>query len=313
MENPKNVDGDIREEDCTEDKSIPIVSPQVRAAFVSPIQVMKRHAIKANYRFGQNFLTDPNLVCKILAEAAPDHHDTVLEIGPGPATLTRMLGLMAGRVVAVELDEWMAGVARAETASLPNVEVLQMDALKLDVGEVAAQAQRPMVVVGNLPYNVSGAILMMLIRARAHINRMVLTFQKEVADRLVAPPGSRTYGALSVICRQYTDATMVMKLRPEAFVPAPKVMSGVVRFQVRHQALHPVCDDALFINLVRSIFQYRRKSLKNCLEFAGVVQPLVVLTDLGINPSVRPEMLDVLEFARMADYLSAKGSPGLAS
>jgi 16S rRNA (adenine1518-N6/adenine1519-N6)-dimethyltransferase len=299
-------------------------------------------------RFGQHFL-EPAWVEKLIREIAPSSGDTFLEIGPGRGALTTPLAARAGRVVAFEIDHDLAA-ALAEAAP-PHLTIVDGDFLDLTADRLralltAADASRPIRVAGNLPYNVASPILFTLARlfaAGVPLSDAYVMLQREVADRLIAQPGTGDYGVLTVLLGHTAEVTKVLSLPPGAFRPAPKVSSAVVRLR-----FHPpdplVKEGQVFTDLVRAVFTRRRKTLANALlayeergreSFSAEPFPTpsslsdpdpspaassmrtrepvpALLARAGIDGRRRPETLSIAEFARLADALvdAALSAPG---
>ena len=258
--------------------------------------------LQARRSLGQNFILDLNLTRRIARLAAPLDHATAFEIGPGPGGLTRAL-LMEGaaRVVAVERDPRCLPALEAIAAAYPGrLEVIQGDALETDL----AAHLRPdagAVIVANLPYNVATLLLVGWLEADpwpSWWGRMVLMFQREVAERIVAEPGSKAFGRLSVLAQYRCEARIVMSLPPEAFTPPPKVSSAVVEF-IPRPSPRPVCSIAALGRLTQAAFGQRRKMLRVSLKQLTPM-PELLLREAGIDPQKRAEQLSVEDFARLA-------------
>jgi len=272
-------------------------------------------------RFAQHFL-EPAWVSKVVSVVAPAPTDHMVEIGPGRAALTLPLAARVQRLLAIEVDRDLA--KQLEARALPNVTVITADVLALDV-EAAITAwlgvplgrDHTVRVVGNLPYNISSPILFRLLELSTSTRGLrdaVLMLQKEVADRLVAKVGTGEYGVLTVLTALRADVTRLLSLPPGAFRPAPKVSSVVVRLHFRPSPV-PLEDEALFTRMVRTMFTQRRKTLRNALEpFAATVAvtPAQALLTAGIEARRRPETLQLIEMARLADVFAAsRASPVL--
>jgi 16S rRNA (adenine1518-N6/adenine1519-N6)-dimethyltransferase len=277
---------------------------------VDPRRVLARHGLAAKKSGGQNFLHDRTVLARIAAAAGAGADDVVVEIGAGLGTLTTALARAEPpprRILAVERDPDMQRVLAAELADDARVEVVAADALAFDYGEVARAAGRPVIVVGNLPYQISSALVLALVDAGAHgsVARAVVMVQREMAQRIVAPPGSRTYGRLTVAVAQHADARILFHVRPGSFHPAPAVTSSVVRLTPREAPLAAVRDPALFEAVVKQAFATRRKMLRGALG-AHFGEPAVTaaLTASGIAGTKRAEQLSVADFARLADALA---------
>lgn len=252
-------------------------------------------------RFGQNFLTDIHVVEEILAAAALEPLDRVLEIGPGLGALTdRMLPKVLALHV-MELDREL--VARLEDRPEPHLRVHAGDALRLDWP--ALLPEPPYKLVANLPYNISSQILFKILDHRRLFSRLVLMFQKEVGDRLCAPPGGRDYGILSVLCRNWFDIRRVLRVPPGAFYPAPKVHSAVLLFESLPQPRLALSDERFFRRVVKGAFSQRRKTLRNSLAAAGLGFADLdgMLEGIGIDPRRRAETLSLQEFGALTEAL----------
>ncbi|HLZ33577.1 MAG TPA: 16S rRNA (adenine(1518)-N(6)/adenine(1519)-N(6))-dimethyltransferase RsmA [Nitrospira sp.] len=243
----------------------------------------------ANKRLGQNFLIDPNIVRKIVALAELKPEDTVLEIGPGRGVLTDALSRSAGRVVAVEIDPLLHRLLEERQAEWPNVELVCDDALRYPVERLPAGT----IVVANLPYYLSTPLLFRLLDGRARFPRMVLMLQEEVADRLVAKPGTTEYGVLSVMAQYAAEITKAFRVSANCFRPRPEVGSAVVLLRTKPQTPLPPEEVPSFAALVKAAFAHRRKTLVNSLRDEGYEQQNVVraLTGMGISPTTRAETL----------------------
>ena len=257
---------------------------------------------RARKRFGQHFL-EPAWVAKLIDSLAPAPDDVFLEIGPGRGALTRPLAPRVGRLIAIEIDRDLAAALPAHLP--PHARVVQGDFLDVDLEKVLAGERRPIRVVGNLPYNVASPILFTLIQAADEgrfLSDATLMLQKEVADRLVATPGTADYGALAIQVALVADVTRVLTLPPGAFRPPPKVTSAVVRLTFRPPT-EDVGDPRAFERVVRGVFLQRRKTLLNALkpvaDSFGRSAP-EVLEQAGVDGSKRPEALTLAEMARLA-------------
>lgn len=257
-------------------------------------------------RFGQHFL-EPVWADKVVAAIAPSPDDVFLEIGPGPGILTLRLAPKVSRLVAIEIDR---DLIDALTPKLPsNASIVAGDVLDIDVNAALPRTTMPIRVAGNLPYNISSPILFRLLELEATrpIKDATLMLQREVADRLVAKPETPEYGVLSVLIQWRADVARVLTIPPGAFRPPPDVRSALIRLTFRPPAFE-LRDPALFVRMVRSMFTQRRKTVANALglfgEEIGAI-PAVALTATGIDPRRRPETLEVIEIARLADTFAA--------
>ena len=265
----------------------------------SPAALLQRHGLHAKKALGQCFLHDRGVVRRIVEAAGIQPHHTVVEIGPGLGIRTEALATAAGRVHAVERDRDMVAVLRQR---LPDVELLQQDALELDLSRFAA----PLQVLGNLPYNITSPLLFHLLQQRRQVEAMTLMVQREVAQRLCAAPGSsKAYGAPSVICQRLARVKLCFAVGRGAFFPVPGVDSAVVQLRIRETPLVQL-DDALFARVVRAAFNFRRKTLRKALS-STFDRELVAqaLERSGIDGQRRGETLNVQEFGALALALGA--------
>ena len=272
-----------------------------RIAALPPLrETIAAHGLDAKKRFGQHFLLDLNLTRRIARAAAPLDAGTVVEVGPGPGGLTRALLLEgAANVVAIELDRRAIDALRElEAAADGHLALVEADALQV---EPAALGPAPRRIVANLPYNVSTPLLVRWLHAADELTDMVLMFQKEVVDRLVASPRSKDYGRLSVLAQHVCEVRRLFDIPPSAFVPPPKVVSSVARLTPR-PAADRLADLRPLERVTAAAFGQRRKMLRGSL--AGLFgDPTAVLTELGLSPTARAEELSVADFVRLAGRL----------
>lgn len=263
---------------------------------------------RARKRFGQHFL-EPVWAEKVVRVIAPQAHEAFIEIGPGPGAITRPLAARSAALVACELDRDLA--ASLQTEALPGVHVVQADFLELPVeqlaGAMAAAAPGATTwrVAGNLPYNVASPIMFRLIdlvRCGLPLTDATVMLQREVADRLLAAPGSRDYGLLGVLIGHRATVTRLLNLPPGAFRPAPQVQSTVVRMSF-HAPQPPVLDESRLASVTSAVFSQRRKTMGNALQVAGLSASAAaqVLADASVDARRRPETLSIAELCAIAD------------
>jgi len=255
---------------------------------------MSRH--RARKRFGQHFLTDPGVIDAIIAAVAARDDQTVVEIGPGQGAITKSLASRAKVLHAIELDrDLVASLKRSFDAS-DNVIIHEADALKFDFGALGTSLR----IVGNLPYNISTPLLFHLLEFREHILDMHFMLQKEVVDRMAAPPGSKTYGRLSVMlgCKFAIDA--LFDVDRLAFEPPPAVTSAVVRLAPLPAETYAIDDEEKFSRVVAQAFSQRRKTIRNSLRS---VANEALLESVGIDPGLRPEAIAIADYVRLANTL----------
>jgi 16S rRNA (adenine1518-N6/adenine1519-N6)-dimethyltransferase len=249
-------------------------------------------------RLGQNFLYNPTILGRIVDAAGLERDDTVVEIGPGPGRLTRLLAERAKRVIAIELDEALFEQLRGDLIGYRNVELIRDDALKFRYEDIGAFK-----VVANIPYYITTPIIFRLLEAKEGLKTMTLTIQKEVAERIVASPGGKDYGVLSIMVQYRAGAELKFIIPKEEFVPVPRVDSAVVHIRVRKKPAVTVKDESAFFRVVKTSFSQRRKTLSNSLKSLRK-DIRDVLNNAEIDPVRRPETLSLEEFARIADLLS---------
>jgi len=269
-------------------------------------EVIRRHGLSAKKSLGQNFLLDLNLTVRIARAAEPLENITVVEIGPGPGGLTRaLLALGARRVVAIERDTRALAALEEVAARYPGrLEIVAGDALRIDVREYLGPERA--LVVANLPYNIATALLVDWLTTEPWppwYDALVLMFQREVAMRIVAKPGSKTYGRLAVLAGWRTDAKILFDVARTAFVPPPKVTSSVVRLDPRPVPL--ACDAQALQRVTEAAFGQRRKMLRQSLKSLGV-DAAALLDAAGIAPTARAEEIPVEGFVALARALRSQ-------
>lgn len=266
---------------------------------------------KAKRRFGQNFLVKSQYCDRIAASVRPKAGETILEIGPGQGALTELLVESGAQVVAIEVDRDLIFPLVAGFASRENFKLIEADALKVDFCQVIAPAASARV-VANLPYNISTPILQRLIEHRRCVTEMTLMLQREVVERITAEPGGKEYGYLSVLVQLYCEAEHLFDVPPSAFRPVPKVVSSIVRLKVRPETVAAVGDEALFVELTKTLFSQRRKTIHNNLRagwtrlgMASAEQIREALAAAELDPQRRAETLTIAELARLANVIVA--------
>lgn len=265
------------------------------------LHIVKTFGIHMTKKLGQNFLIRKEVVDGIVEAGSVKAGDTVLEIGPGIGTLTQGLAETGANVVAVEVDRQLIGVLAKTLQGYQNVRVVHGDILKLDISrEILSEKYK---VVANLPYYITTPIIMMLLEQRLPVEVLVAMVQKEVAERMVAKPGGKEYGSLSVAVQYYTEADIMFTVPPASFYPSPSVESAVIRCKVRDKPPVDVLEEKAFFRIVKAAFSQRRKIFSNTLKAAGIPSELVVkmLDKAGIDGGRRGETLSLAEFAAVAN------------
>ncbi|MFH1196033.1 MAG: 16S rRNA (adenine(1518)-N(6)/adenine(1519)-N(6))-dimethyltransferase RsmA [bacterium] len=254
---------------------------------------MHLHPLK---RFGQNFLTDQNVIKKIIAEFAPKMEDTVIEIGPGRAALTEYLLKMVNNFYAVEIDKKVAAELKE---SFPGLNLIVADFLKTNLHEIHSGSQHPIRVIGNIPYNITSSILFKLIEDRGIIDDAILMVQYEVAKRMTAKRKSKDYGILAVILNHFADVQLCFKVSRNVFYPKPNVDSAIIHLKFKNDEDKEL-DNNLFIQLVKTSFGKRRKTLKNSLR--NSIFDSNFLNDFDIDLNLRAEHLDIKDFINLTKF-----------
>lgn len=244
---------------------------------------------------GQNFLFDPSIIERIIHAAKIEPDDLVVEIGPGPGMMTRMLAERAKKVIAIELDDKLYEKLKDKLAGYNNIELIHGDAL-----EYVYDNLPDFKVVANIPYYITTPIIFKLFEAGKNLKSMTLTVQKEVAERIVAKPGGRDYGVLSIMVQYYAEPSLEFIIPKDAFRPVPKVDSALVHSRILAKPSIDVKNEAMFFRIVKTAFSQRRKILSNSLKsLRGDIKEW--LDKSGIDPHRRPETLSMEEFARLAN------------
>jgi 16S rRNA (adenine1518-N6/adenine1519-N6)-dimethyltransferase len=252
---------------------------------------------RARKRFGQNFLTDAAVIMRIVGAISPRSDDVILEIGPGQAALTRHLVDAGARVHAIELDRDLAARLAKELGEPDNLVVHACDALEANLAALAGAGKYRL--VGNLPYNISTPILFHILEQNPMPQDIHVMLQREVVERIVAAPGGKTYGRLSVMVQNLCVATPLLDIPPEAFDPRPRVDSTLLRLQPREKPLATAAYSA-FDRVVRAAFAKRRKTLRNGLS--GLLDEIAI-QQAGVDPGQRAERLDIAQFDALARQL----------
>lgn len=263
--------------------------------------ICKRFDIKMSKKLGQNFLIKRGIVDEIVHAAELTPGEPVLEVGPGIGTLTQGLAQSGADVTAIELDRHLLEVLDTTLASYDNVRIIHGDVLKLDVPSI--MNHKPFKVVANLPYYITTPIIMSLLESKLPIERLVVMVQKEVALRMVAKPGTKDYGALSVAVQYYTEPDIVLDVPPKSFLPAPAVTSSVIRCVLRDKPPVDVIDEKLFFRVVKAGFAQRRKTFSNTMKTTGLSKDRIeeLLAKANIDGQRRGETFTLQEFADVAN------------
>ena len=265
--------------------------------------ILKTFDIHMSKKLGQNFLIDEAIVKEIVHAADIQEGEIVLEVGPGIGTLTQGLAEAKANVIAVEIDNRLPEVLAKTLEGYENVRIVHGDILKVNIPELVEG--KNFKVVANLPYYITTPIIMALLEQKLPVTKLVTMIQKEVADRMVAKPGKKDYGALSVAVQYYTKPEIVAQVPPKSFIPAPAVDSVVIRCDVRPEPAVKVISEKMFFRVVKAAFSQRRKTLSNSLKTMGIAAEEIkkAIDDAAIDGTRRGETLTLQEFAMIADNL----------
>jgi 16S rRNA (adenine1518-N6/adenine1519-N6)-dimethyltransferase len=275
----------------------------------SPRILLAAHNLNPKKQLGQNFIIDPTFAEKIVKSAGILPEDTILEIGAGLGALTIPLARRGLKVIAIEKDRQIVPILNTEIliSGLTNISIIEKDILSIDINALIEDMREKIVVMGNLPYNISSQILVQLIRSREGISRAILMFQKELARRITADSGCKDYGRLTVMLRYCSDIRKLIDVKASLFFPKPKVDSEILELKFKKEIDHKAVDEVFFFKVIKSGFGNRRKTLKNALAASELnISPDIakrVLEQSGIDPIRRAETLTVEEFVRLSNTL----------
>ncbi|WP_155432233.1 16S rRNA (adenine(1518)-N(6)/adenine(1519)-N(6))-dimethyltransferase RsmA [Secundilactobacillus folii] len=291
--------------------NIPLIASPARTQ-----AIINRYGLNVKKSLGQNFLTDANILEHIVKAADLSPKDDVIEIGPGIGSLTEFLAKNSHQVLAFEIDEQLIPILDETLSQYDNITILNQDILKANLPKVIKEhfeAGRPLKLVANLPYYITTPILMNVLQSGIHFDAITVMMQKEVADRLVAVPGTKAYGSLSIAVQYQTDCRVVFEVPRTAFIPQPNVDSAIITMTKR-EPFDPVpFDEKAFSKFVKGSFQHRRKSFwNNLLAIFGKDQEVKdrltnVLNAVRISPQIRAEKLTIEQFIEMVNALHDEG------
>ncbi len=280
--------------------------------------ILKKFNVRSVKSLGQNFLTDENIVRRIADHAELESHDLVIEVGPGTGSLTSELAKRAGRVVAVEVDRHLIPVLEYSLREFENIEIINQDIMKTNLKDIVSRQlkkhnMKNVKVAANLPYYITTPVIMKFLEDDIGARLMIFMVQKEVAGRMVAKPGGKDYGALSVAVQYYAIPEKVMDVPPHCFIPQPDVDSTVVRLKLHETPPVPLLDKEMFFKTVKAAFGQRRKMLLNALYNSGYFKNSKeeirdILLNAGIDPNCRGETLTIMQFAELANSFFRKNS-----
>lgn len=281
-------------------------------------EIKKKHGIRPVKSLGQNFIIDKNIIDKIIEKSNISKGDLVIEIGPGIGALTAAAAEKAAKVIAIEIDKNLIPILEETLSEYNNIEIINNNIMKTNFGrileqnkEINGQRMDGVKILGNLPYYITTPIIMKILEDKVAADSITVMLQKEVADRIKAEPGSKTYGALSVAVQYYCTVTHVANATKEVFVPRPKVDSTVIRLDLRKEKPFPLDDEDAFFAVVKAGFGQRRKTLLNSLTgIYGLTKDEIasIIENAGIDPARRAETLQLQEFATLANIFRTKNN-----
>ena len=273
--------------------------------------LMKKYKIKANKNLGQNFLIDDTALQDIANGANIEENDLVIEIGPGLGSLTKLLLEKARKVICIELDKKMVKILKERFSIYKNLEIINDDVLKINLDELIKLEKendiniKNIKVVANLPYYITTPIIMKLIENNLDIESITVMIQKEVAERLIAIPGSKETGAITYTVYYYCECKKIREVDNTCFIPEPEVTSEVINLKIRKEPAIKVKDKKVMFNIIKSAYMQRRKTLVNSLTNVGVFQNkeqgVKTIKKLGLREDIRPENLKIEDFAKLTD------------
>jgi 16S rRNA (adenine1518-N6/adenine1519-N6)-dimethyltransferase len=275
----------------------------------SPRTLLSASTLSPKKQFGQNFLSDPKTAEMIVSRSGISKEDIVLEIGAGLGALTVPLALASEKVYAVEKDINLLPLLRTEllAKNIDNVSIMNENILETDIESIAAAHGRKIVVLGNLPYNISSQVLVKLIIHRNFLSRAVLMFQKELSERICAKPGGKDYGRISVMLRYCADIGKIADVKASLFFPKPKIDSQIIEIRFKERPDFPAGNEKFFFSVIKAAFGKRRKTLKNSLSGSELEidakTAVSALNSAGIDPVRRAETLTVEEFVKLSNAI----------
>lgn len=278
--------------------------------------ILNKYGIHANKSLGQNFLINNEVVSTIIESANISNKDLVIEIGPGLGTLTSRLLEKAGKVICVELDDRMISILEDRFKLYNNFELIHNDVLKVDLNKIIEENLensnlKTAKIVANLPYYITTPIIMKLLEEKLNIETITVMIQKEVADRLVALPGTKNAGAITYSVYYYADAIKIIDVEKNSFIPEPNVTSTVIQLKIRKESLLQVENEELMFKIIKQAFMQRRKTLVNALSnlaiFNNKEEIIQLLKELNINEKVRGEALTIEQYAKITNRILKNG------
>lgn len=278
--------------------------------------ILSKYKLSANKSLGQNFLINDGVVNKIIESADVSEGDLVIEIGPGLGNLTEYLLQKAAKVIAIELDDRMIEILKDRFSMYNNFEILNQDVLKVDLNSLIKEHKvskiKKVKIVANLPYYITTPIIMKLLEDKLEIDSITVMVQKEVADRLIAKPGSKLSGAITYCVYYYATSECVAIVENNSFIPEPSIDSEVIKLLIRKENAVKLIDETHFFKLIKASFMQRRKTLINSIVNGGIVsskeEAKKLFDELGLDYNTRGETLTIEQFAQISNYLITKNN-----
>lgn len=271
--------------------------------------LMKKYNLTANKKLGQNFLIDDEAINEIVDSSKITKEDLIIEIGPGLGTLTALLLEKAGKVISIELDDRMIKILKDRFLLYDNFELINNDVLKVNLPELITQNSeyKSVKVVANLPYYITTPIIMKLLENRLNIESITIMIQKEVAERILAKPGTKLSGAITYSVNYYAEPEKVTMVPNTSFIPSPEVDSEVIKLNIRKTPPVTLNDEKLFFNVIKASFMQRRKTLTNGLVNGGIIEnkskAVEMLKSIGLSENIRGEELTLEQFADLSNKI----------
>lgn len=268
--------------------------------------LLNQYHLKANKRYGQNFLINGDIVNEIIEKSEINENDIVIEIGPGLGTLTKAIAAVAKKVIAIELDENMVKILKERPLG-NNIQIVHDDILKVDLKSMIKENES-VKVVANLPYYITTPIIMTLLENKYNLESITVMVQKEVGRRICSDPGSKEYGAITVSVKYYSDAKIIIDVPKDNFLPAPEVDSCVIKLDIRKVPIVDLKDEKMFFEIIKNGFCQRRKTILNSLTSNGITKDKLkdILDKLSISEKLRAEDLSIYDFANISNMIGGK-------
>ncbi len=286
----------------------------METAFAHAKKILNKYLLRAKKSLGQNFLIDDQVIANIITGSGLEPGEAVLEIGPGTGVLTRALSKVAGQLWAVELDNTLSRILQDDFKEFRHVKVIHADALKFEIKDLDLPEGTKLRLVANLPYYITSPLINHFLDQRQYLKSITAMVQQEVAQRIVAGPGTKDYGILSLAVQAYCQANILFKVPPGSFLPPPKVHSAVIRMDILDRPKVNQEQEQFFFSTVKAAFGQRRKTLANSMSQGLNVEKekmLHIIEGLGISPQARAENLTINDFIKLSEALWPLAKQGI--